>query len=198
MSATAASARPGPAMPTDVSTQRMLRMEHFLDAVLRRELQSVLLRRESASAIAAQCRHVRDLIDSIVSLGAAKQQQQHMADAAAAGFASSRTSASSSGLSSTSAAPLSTELLTNIGNHFYMQCVVPDARTIHINIGSGVVLPMPLADAKAFLVLKEELLVQDVVRLTRESLRVRFRMRLVMEAISRLNDASMGRRGALP
>jgi hypothetical protein len=156
--------------PSDTDTQRMLRLEHFLDVVLRRELNEVLNRREMASATVAQCRQVRDLLDSIAVLGTATPPLGASSDA------------------------LSTDVLTNIGNHFYMQCHVPDARTIHINIGCGVVLPMLLADAKAFLVKKEGLLVQDVERLTRESLRMRFRMRLVMEAISRLSQAPIARK----
>ena len=171
------------ALPKDPNTRSMIRLEHFLETVLRKELHDVLLRREDTSNIIAQCRQVRDLIDSIEALG--------KSDTATPPSPSSASSSSMAAGKSKDKNKFSTTLLSNIGNHFYMECKVPDASMIHINIGCGIVLPMPLSDAKVFLVKKEALLTETGQRLTRESLRVRFRMRLVMEAISRLSDAPL-------
>eukprot|EP00744_Colponema_vietnamica_P018768 GILI01026504.1.p1 GENE.GILI01026504.1~~GILI01026504.1.p1 ORF type:complete len:280 (+),score=62.20 GILI01026504.1:70-909(+) len=91
---------------------------------------------------------------------------------------------------STSAA-LASSHNNNNNYHFLMTADVPNPSLIHINIGCGVIAPMTHEEANAFLKKKEQLYRDQSQRLSRESLRVRFRIRLVMEAITRIQDQSL-------
>lgn len=84
-----------------------------------------------------------------------------------------------------------TKMLLDLGCHFFTEVEIPNPAVVCINMGCGVVCPMSHEEAKRFLVKKERLLRDESVALSKEVLRVRFRMRLVMEAINRLETISM-------
>eukprot|EP00758_Cryptobia_borreli_P015979 Tbor_TRINITY_DN6068_c2_g4::TRINITY_DN6068_c2_g4_i1::g.10714::m.10714 len=91
----------------------------------------------------------------------------------------------SSGLPSCQALQ-ATDMMVDIGQHFYMRAEIPNPAVVWINVGCGVICPMTHQEAKVVLKKKEGLFRNQSASLTKEILRVRFRMRLVKEAICRL------------
>jgi len=79
----------------------------------------------------------------------------------------------------------------NQSYHFFMTADIPNPAVVHVNIGCGVVCPMTHEEANLFLKKKEQLYRDQSQRLSRESLRVRFRIRLVMEAITRMQETTV-------
>jgi hypothetical protein len=153
-----------------------VRLEAFLEDVLRAELDKVLAARDAVYDRASQCRKLQLLladVDELIDGGGLP----------AAGPAGPAPAAH--------LRPMTT--LVDLGNHFFAKCEVADTSVVSVNIGCGVVLPMTRDEARQFLVTKERLLRSDGDRLTKEALRVKYRMRLVMEAIARINDKQVGR-----
>ena len=70
----------------------------------------------------------------------------------------------------------------------YAEAHVPDARVVHINVGCGIVVPMTHEEASRFLVRKEEHHKAEVARLTKEILRIKYRVRVVTETLARLHQ----------
>ncbi|PWU82968.1 hypothetical protein C4B63_442g4 [Trypanosoma cruzi] len=90
--------------------------------------------------------------------------------------------------------PQRNQIMVDIGNYFFVQCSVKDGSQVWVNLGCGVVLPMSTAEADVFLQKKEKLLRERAARLSKEALRIKYRIRLVMEAISQLYDRATGQR----
>ena len=83
------------------------------------------------------------------------------------------------------------EMLSDVGCNFYMQCRLKDPAIVHLNIGAGVILAMTHEECARFLVKKEVQLRAAAESKTKEAIRLRYRIRVVMEAITRLYDAQM-------
>lgn len=139
------------------------RLEHFLEVVLRKDLDKALRERDALFQRVADCTHFRTTIQELRNL-----------------------SQDGSGESNSGA-----KILVDVGCNFFMKCKVVDTSTVLVNIGCGVVLPMACSEADVFLMKKERLLKEMAAAKTRESLRLRFRIRLVMEAITRLEAAQL-------
>ena len=86
-------------------------------------------------------------------------------------------------------------MLVDVGSHFYMEAHVPNPEVVHVNVGCNLILPMLHEEADAFLVKKEQLHRDNAGRKTKEALRLKFRMRLVMEAIAQLHDSQFSANG---
>lgn len=137
----------------------MVRLENFLDTVLRKDLDKVLRERDALFDMASSCVQLRELLVSMTRLSPSQDDGNR--------------------------------ILVDLGHHFYMQAQVSDPSIVHINIGCGVVVPMNHDEAGKFLVKKERHLTEMAQLKTKETLRVKFRMRLVMEAISRIQDSTV-------
>ncbi|RNF19916.1 protein UXT [Trypanosoma conorhini] len=168
----------------DAETGSMARLEHFLDAVLRQSLERVLRERDTVYAMASDCCQLRELFEEMRALSSTHsfiaEGEASSAAAAAGGEAERR--------------PQRNQIMVDIGNHFFVQCAVRDASQVWVNLGCGVVLPMSTAEADAFMQKKEKLLRERAARLSKEALRIKYRIRLVMEAITRLYDRATGQR----
>lgn len=134
------------------------RLEEFLDRVLRAQLSDVMQQRDATLDRASQCHHLRRMLDDFDEL--------HKIEAAAE--VSERS------------------LQVDLGSRVFCEAHVTDASIVHTNIGAGIVVPLTRAEAHRFLVRKERMLKNDAQRLAKEALRVKYRTRLVMEAILRL------------
>lgn len=149
----------------------MRRLEAFLDEALRPGLDAVLAQRDVARAAGARCQQLRVLLKEV---------------ALAAKGSAAGDSAAAMG-----AAVAPVVVLADVGCHNFVQAELVDPSTVYVNIGAGVVAPLTHAEAFAFLAKKERLLAQEQDRATREALRVKYRIRLVMEAIARLHESSL-------
>ncbi|KEG08422.1 protein UXT [Trypanosoma grayi] len=164
----------------------MIRLEHFLDNVLRQSLAKVLQKRDVVYEMASQCCQLRDLFEEMRALSATHS------------FIKDGGSPSSPPAAPVAAppgeVPQRNQIMVDIGNHFFVQCTIADASRVLVNLGCGVVLPMSTAEACEFLHKKERLLRERAARLSKEALRITYRIRLVMEAITRLYDRASGQR----
>lgn len=165
----------------------MARLENFLDAVLNPLLCEEMQKRETAIQLAAQCTQLRVLFDEMKALSRSSSD----------GSDSMMKNQSSSIKTSKPLPPepQRNHILVNLGNHFYTSALVKDARTIWLNIGAGVVLQMPIDDAKAHLVKRERIARESLERQNQQILRLKFRIRLVTEAIKRLHEKCIGVEG---
>ncbi len=93
--------------------------------------------------------------------------------------------ASTGGTTSSASKPT---ILVDVGNHVYCQCELKSDSDIWVNVGCGIVVPMTREEAFRFLVKKESLSRQNADRMSKEVLRVKYRIRLVLEAIRRLHE----------
>ena len=260
-------AGPLPMSPSpSVATQRL---EHFLDSVLRRDLQRCLASRDDCYSAASQCAQLRQLLADMADLGKVRRATVSVAAddvpesseaarlasageeargggggpsaaevlAAAEGLTAANRRALaeligsegderggrtvlhkgvtvadglvgdpapfqllcdvSGGVSAAAASPVEGEQQQVEGaaaqrHHFFMTAEVTNPAIVHINIGCGIVCPMTHEEATLFLKKREQLYRDASQRLSRESLRIRFRIRLVMEAITRLEDGEAG------
>ncbi|KAJ1510165.1 hypothetical protein HMI55_007100 [Coelomomyces lativittatus] len=78
-----------------------------------------------------------------------------------------------------------TTVLSPLGGDFYAECDLVDLNTIFLNLGCGVVVPMTPKEVLVYLDRKDKLLKAQVDQLTRSSIQLRYRRRLVLEALSR-------------
>ncbi|CBH18317.1 hypothetical protein, conserved [Trypanosoma brucei gambiense DAL972] len=194
--------------PADAAMGSMLRLEHFLDAVLRQSLARVLAQRDEVYNMASNCCQLRSLFDEMQSLssthsfirrdeGSSTALTVSAAVAAGEGKQSVGNATVVRGAGSTPgdvSVQQRNHIMVDLGNHFFVQCTVADASRMWVNLGCGVVLPMFRDEALAFLQRRERLLRERAARLSKEALRIKYRMRLVMEAITRLYDRTTGRK----
>nr|CCC95827.1 unnamed protein product [Trypanosoma congolense IL3000] len=170
----------------DAALGSMVRLEHFLDVVLRQSLERVLGQRDSVYTMISNCCQLRDLFEDMRSLSSTHSLIRRSVGSSAPAPAP----APAGGV------PQRNHLMVDLGNHFFVQCAVADASQVWVNLGCGVVLPMTQEEAVTFLGKREKLLRERASRLSRESLRIKYRMRLVMEAITRLHDRTTGQQPA--
>lgn len=159
--------------------EQTLRLEHFLDSVLRKTLHDVLLQRDELFSLASSCVQLRQLLQSMRHLSSVDVSHPPQPN-----------SGSGDAPSSSQPALRPTRTLVDLGHRFFMQAEIKDPSIVRINIGCGVVVPMNHAEAETFLIKKEASLTELAKLKTRESLRIKFRIRLVMEAIMRLQSPS--------
>jgi prefoldin subunit 5 len=157
--------------------QSMERLETFLEEILKKDLEKVMRERDALYNSIADCHKLRSV------LGDVRRSAQGVAGA---DDGKDRPQGSSSWVPEAEVT-----MLTDIGCRFFMQAKLRDPTVVHLNIGCGVVLPMTHDEAVRFLVKKEGLLNEAAGRKTKDALRLRFRIRVVMEAITRLYDAQM-------
>ncbi|KAG8346623.1 putative Prefoldin subunit [Trypanosoma vivax] len=177
----------------------MLRLEHFLDVVLRQSLKHVLEQRDKVYTMASDCCQLRDLFDEMRGLSSTRSFIPDSGTLPAAAPAGAhdvgQVGANSSIGNSNGAASDATQrnhIMVDLGNNFFVQCTIPDASRVLVNVGCGIILPMSTAEAEVFLKKRERLLRERAGTLSKEALRIKYRMRLVMEAITRLYDRTTG------
>lgn len=208
-----------PAAAVSASTSRFHQLSHMVDVVLRPELIKVLRRRDELYDEASRCVQLRRLLTETVriaesdpvtgeplpkgtgtSFGSGDTHREvNSSGAAVRGTeGSSRASVSSEaatttcrpgGGGTTDASP-SPMMLVDLGCHVYCRCVVRDDQPILIHVGLDVYVPMTRAEAMRFLVKKEGSRRAMADLCTKEALRVKFRIRLVLEALHRLSGGT--------
>jgi prefoldin subunit 5 len=181
--------------PELASRPGVARLEHFLDVVLKKDLQAAINRRDGAYERASQCHRLRRLLKDLTQL--------HQLESEQGSHRSATPSTSSRGAISTTRKtkaetnndcdamldhPLATELRIDLGCHVYGRVEVADARVVHINVGLGIVVPMTHEEAFKFLLAKEKFHKADVERQNKDILRVKYRVRIVMESLRQLHE----------
>lgn len=146
-------------------TAAVARLEYFLDAVLKQELHGAMSSRDRFIDLVAQCTQLQGLLMEMTAL----------AKPAAGGAARSQN-----------------KILVNLGNHFYTSASVVDNRTIWLNIGCGVVIERTREEAVSHLKKRESIARAGLHAQNVEILRLKFRIRLVTEAIRRLHQQCIG------
>ena len=154
---------------TNLSPQ-VVRLEHFLDHVLRKDLNVALEKRDSLYGVASQCTQLKRTLQEMSLLHLATNPPRTEA-VAANDVPSPRNKL---------------KVLVDIGCHFRMEAQLRDPERIFLNVGCGVLVDMATTGAATFLVKKERLMMVLAQKQTEEANRVRFRIRLVMEAVTRL------------
>jgi hypothetical protein len=158
-----------------------LRLETFLDSVLRKSLEEALLQRDEILTMASSCTHLRQTLKALRDVNLPLSPIEVTSS-------SSTSPSSNAPVTSVDASLPPTMMLVDIGHRFFMQAHVKNPSLVHVNVGCGVVIPMQHSEAETFLEKKESLLAERAKRKTQDILRIKFRMRLVMEAISRLQQ----------
>lgn len=160
-------------------------LEHYLDSVLRASLQTILTERDMLYQRASQCDQLRQLLQATNELS--RDSTNVPSTTAASSTPSSRNSSSNNtNTTNSSAMKLPHQTLVDMGHHCYLRANIKSMEQIHVNIGAGIVVPLTREEALSFLSKKEALLVRQGEEKTKESLRVRYRIRLVMEALNRM------------
>ncbi|CBZ24237.1 conserved hypothetical protein [Leishmania mexicana MHOM/GT/2001/U1103] len=184
----------------------VLHLERFLESILKQNLDTVLSQRDELYATVAQCAQLRWLMDdmqalsryhSLIEASTAAEAAAAVPLSALAPAASGAPNASPPLMSKRAQAdaykpPRRNKILVDLGNHFYTQGVVKDAGVLLMNVGCGVVLPMSLEEAREFLRKKEAVVRRMIMNKSKEALRIKYRIRLVTEAIARLNERHLG------
>ncbi|GET86335.1 hypothetical protein, conserved [Leishmania tarentolae] len=184
--------------PVATAPAGVLHLERFLESVLKQSLDAVLSQRDELYATVAQCAQLRWLMDDMRALSRHHSFiEASTAAEAAPPSATGAPNASPPLMSKRAQAcayqpPQKNKILVDLGNHFYTQGVVKDASVLYMNIGCGVVLPMSLDEARDFLQKKESVVRRMIMNKSKEALRIKYRIRLVTEAIARLNERHLG------
>ena len=84
-------------------------------------------------------------------------------------------------------------MLHDVGCKFFVQARLLEPRVVHVNIGSGVVVAMTVPEALAHSAKAEASYRARGEQLTRDAHGAKYKMRLVMEAIMRLQDIQIER-----
>jgi prefoldin subunit 5 len=179
----------------------MERLEGFLEEVLKKDLDTVMRKRDEVYQQIADCGQLRQLLVQI------KEQSKPLAEPSSKGAPSAVTrpkaashTVSAGALGGISHASDSTasavwtpteevQMLTDLGCHFYAPCTLSDPTTVNVNVGCGVFVAMDHEEASRFLVKKENMLKEKAFTLTKEAVRLRYRIRVVLEALARLYEA---------
>ncbi|ORC85938.1 protein UXT [Trypanosoma theileri] len=176
----------------DPATGSMIRLEHFLDTVLRQSLDKVLQERDTVNTMASQCIQLRELFEEMRALSSTHSFITNKSSSSLSSSSNAGVNTNNTTNTTNSSVPQRNHIMVDIGNHFFVQCTVHDASQVWVNLGCGVVLPMSTAEANVFLQKKEKMLRERAARLSKEALRLKYRIRLVMEAITQLYDRSIG------
>lgn len=156
-------------------TAGMARLEHFLDAVLKQTLQQEMAKRDRFIDLAAQCNQLQGLCEEMRTLSSSS-------------LIPVQRTASTNAASATASPRQKNKVLVNLGNHFYTPATIRNTNVICLNIGCGVVLEMPTEDAVKHLKKREKLAKEALERQNVQILRLKYRIRLVTEAIRRLHE----------
>ena len=176
---------------TELAAQPAIaRLEAFMDEVLKADLKRAMARRDEAFERASQCHRLRRLLKDLVVL---PQLERSEPGAPSKGGRQKVATPDADAelrndVERDMAAPIPTSLRVDLGGFVFATAEVPDARVVHVNVGCGVVVPMTHSEAERFLLRKEQSPKDDVGRCNKEILRVKFRIRLVMESIRRLHE----------
>ena len=174
-------------------------LEKYLDEGLKGELATVTAQRDVAYERMSQCHKLRRTLGDLVKL---HDLERDLEDPARLRSGAKRVDSGATPATKSAAGPseprdaldaamdepLRTALKVDLGCFVFATAEVPDARVVHINIGCGVVVPMTHAEAHAFLLKKEALGKQEVQRLSKEMLRVKYRIRLVTETLRQMHE----------
>ena len=177
----------------------VLHLERFLESVLKKNLDTVLSQRDELYNTVAQCAQLRWLLEDMQALSR-NSLFVETASAAADAAGEPATAPSADALSPISKRaraamykpPQRNKILVDLGNHFYTQGVVKDASVVYVNIGCGVILPLSQEETRAFLQKKERVVREMILSKSKEALRIKYRIRVVSEAIARLNERHLG------
>ncbi|KAL7700535.1 hypothetical protein NQL31_006205 [Lotmaria passim] len=181
----------------------VLHLERFLESVLKKNLDTVLSQRDELYNTVAQCAQLRWLLEDMQALSRNSlfvETASAAADAAGEPATAPSAAASADALSPISKRaraamykpPQRNKILVDLGNHFYTQSVVKDASVVYVNIGCGVILPLSQEETRAFLQKKERVVREMILSKSKEALRIKYRIRVVSEAIARLNERHLG------
>ena len=170
-----------PAIAPDEATQRL---EAFLESGLRQHHERVLRRRDAAYKAASDSHKLARLLRDDLRRVGRPVLPDDVADATAAVAAGGASRATSASSSVPAEGPM--RMLVDLGQRVYGTVEVDDPSVVFVNIGCDILCPLTVSEALDFLRRKEAAAKAAADALTKEALRLRFRMRLVMEAIGRL------------
>lgn len=149
------------------------RLQNLLDVVLRQEFEDIMRHRDALYSKVSEQVQFQKLL----------KQDLRLAEPPAAGDAPD--------------APRT--IMHDLGCKFFVQCQLLDPRVVHVNVGCGVIVAMTIPEALAHSKRAETSLRSRSDKLTKQALNAKYKQRLVMEAIMRLQDiqieADLKRRG---
>lgn len=148
------------------------RLQNLLDVVLRREFEDIMRSRDA----------LYNKVSEQVQFQKLLKQDLRLADQPAA-----------------DAPDAPRTIMHDLGCKFFVQCQLLDPRVVHVNVGCGVIVAMTIPEALAHSKRAETSLRSRSDKLTKQALNAKYKQRLVMEAIMRLQDiqieADLKRRG---
>jgi prefoldin subunit 5 len=140
------------------------RLQHMLDVVLKHEYEDLVVRRDAVFNKVSQQVQFQKLIEVDLGLTSFAGQQQPK------------------------------EVLHDLGCKVYARAQLLDPRgVIHMNVGCGVIVAMTIAEALEHSKKAEALHRKRADELTKRALHAKYKQRLVMEAIMRLQDIDISR-----
>ena len=140
------------------------RLQFVLDVVLREEYEGILLKRDQIYDTVSQHVQFQKLLKEDLKLTKLSNNEE----------------------SNNSDEPK--RILHDVGCHFYVEATLLDPRVVHMNLGCGVVVAMTVDEALKYSKKCEDAFRMRGEKLTKEALSAKYKMRLVTEAIMRLQD----------
>ena len=152
------------------------RLQYVLDVVLRQDYENILIKRNEIYDKVSQHVQLQKLIRDDMQLTRKAEQK------------SDSTAKSSNNNNSNATEEEDITMLHEVGCKFYSQCKLIDPRVIHVNIGCDVIVAMTIDEALKFSKKAEDSYRMRGEQLTKDALNSKYKMRLVTEAIMRLQD----------
>ena len=150
------------------------RLQYVLDVILRQDYENILIKRNEIYDKVSQHVKLQKLIRDDLQLTRKNN--------------TSNNNNSSSVTNTSSSEQEDITMLHEVGCKFYSQCKLIDPRVIHVNIGCDVIVAMTIEEALKFSKKAEDSYRMRGEQLTKDSLNAKYKMRLVTEAIMRLQD----------
>ncbi len=159
-------------LETDLSKNPSIRrLQYVLDVILREEYENILVKRDEIYDKVSQHVQLQKLIRDDLKLTSSRNQNDN----------NDNNNDDSEGEQRT--------VLHDVGCNMFVQAkLLEPKKVIHVNIGCGVIVAMTIDEALKFSKKAEDTYRMRGEKLTRDSLNAKYKMRLVMEAIMRLQD----------
>lgn len=161
------------------------RLQYVLDVVLSQDYENILISRNEVYDKVSQQVQLQKLIRDDMQLTTRKNISEN---SAASSSTSNQQQQQQQLQTQQEQETEDITMLHEVGCKFYTPCKLIDPRVIHVNVGCDVIVAMTIDEALKFSKKAEDSYRMRGEKLTRDALNAKYKMRLVTEAIMRLQE----------